>query len=280
MSTRVPGHHAPASPSPRDRPHGPGELTVGSALLAFRAGGTAPDDDGGGSLGGAIPVDGGAALDGGGAASADGGAGVDAAGAVPDDIVDLCDDSPALSTGAGATIDLCDSSPSPPAPTRRSNGRDREKTEGPSSNSPPSPDSSSHGDESDKDFVPAGSSPRSDSSPPATPLPPTPAKDFFETEVRVPRAAPSPPSPLDTGEPSTYAESLASLARTHQRGCTWHSGPIFISVAVSLADNAQRTINLTPTLGHKKHPPKAPDDLNSYFLPAELNQNNEHFRKT
>ena len=109
MPTRIPGLRAPGSPPPRVRPHGPDELSVGSALLAFRAGGVAPDDGGGAPVG-AIPVAGGAALDGRGAASAGGGAGVDDAGAVPGDIVDLCDDSPTLPTGAGATIDLCDSS--------------------------------------------------------------------------------------------------------------------------------------------------------------------------
>ena len=157
---------------------------------------------------------------------------------------------------------------------------------------PPSDSESSHGDTSDGDFVlsdqstdSAVTSPKKTShlkSPAKHCHLKSPAKHYGSAPVSNKSSLASPASlcsPASGAAGLTFSETLSSLIRSQNRACTWPSGPIHIDLCLSLSDNTTVAVDIVPTLGHKKNPPRKRDDENSYFLPHHLNKNEPEFRK-
>ena len=95
----------------------------------------------------------------------------------------------------------------------------------------------------------------------------------------------SPPSPQNKAQrqlqasTSVYSTCLAAIFKDHTKLQSWRAGPINFTVSTSLQCNDPMVINLTPTIGHKKHPPKQLDDSTCYFLPCSMNKTDEEYRR-
>ena len=147
---------------------------------------------------------------------------------------------------------------------------------------------SSHGDSSDKEWLcgdPSLSLAMTKDKNDSTKVT---RKAYLSSHVAVPLASsstpksppslPNPPSVAYVGVGSsrpTFSESLRNIRIAHQEGCSWRSSPVYVKVATSLSDNAEKTIDLIPTLGHGKNAPKCPDDRNSHFLPSSYDKNDK-----
>ena len=143
--------------------------------------------------------------------------------------------------------------------------------------SPDDPESSSHGDSYDDDYVPSAKSPHS-----ATMSLKKPSSFKFPANHDAPSksslASPaSLCSPFGRDAKMSFSEALSSLVRTHKRACCWTSGPIFLDLCLSLSDDTTTAVDIVPTLGHRKNPPKSRQDKNCYFFPRNFNKNEAEF---
>ena len=79
---------------------------------------------------------------------------------------------------------------------------------------------------------------------------------------------------------STYTTCLTALFSEQKKDYSWKSGPVVITVAMSLSNDESKNINLTSTIGHGKYCPKPGKqmDANCHWLPIDLDKNNETFR--
>jgi hypothetical protein len=79
---------------------------------------------------------------------------------------------------------------------------------------------------------------------------------------------------------ATFQESLEQLLSVQKDAETWKTGPMMVTVAISLSDDEAREIDLSATIGHGNNPPREGkrNDTNCYWLQRKFNQNNEEFR--
>ena len=80
---------------------------------------------------------------------------------------------------------------------------------------------------------------------------------------------------------SSYPVTINELFALQSKAEQWRSGDIFLQVHDSLHGTAVKTINLSQTIGHAKHVPRANkrDDSNCYWLAHTLNENNSDIRQ-
>ena len=77
-----------------------------------------------------------------------------------------------------------------------------------------------------------------------------------------------------------YAESMLKLQELLQEEANvWRAGPLVISIATSLTNDNPIELDFSKTIGHGKYKPRKPSDSNCYWLPKNINENNDEFRE-